>query len=127
MEVKPPNMPDLADSRKQTTLRRYEQQYERLKAELLDLGYVLQGSVTQRWMQCGKKACRCHDDPTARHGPYWQWSWKVGTRTASVYLDPQQAAICRRWIENDRRMRRIIKKMRSLSLRIARLYKIASK
>ena len=106
----------------QQALQRHEQQYEKLKAEILALGYVLQGSVIERWKECGKAACPCRTDVRARHGPYCQWSWKKRGRTASVHLDKEQAALCRRWVANDRRLARILTRMRALSLRVARLH-----
>jgi hypothetical protein len=120
-------MPSGRDSRRRQTLRRYEARYERLKAEILDLGYVLQGSLVERWMECGQAGCRCHRDPQARHGPYYQWSWKRRGRTLSVYLDIEQAALCGRWIANHRRLERTLRGMRTLSLRAARLYEIPRK
>lgn len=110
--------------RKQQRLLRYQHEYRQLKQELLNLGFVLQGSLTQRWMQCGKPTCRCHQDPKARHGPYYQWSWKSKGRTASVYLNPQQAELCKEWIANHRELERVIQRMRDLSLRMSRLYEI---
>lgn len=121
-------MPSIELTRKQDdALRRYEQKYEELKSELVDFGYILQGSVTERWMECGKAACRCHADAHARHGPYYQWSWKSHGRTGSIYLDKDQAALCRQWIDNNRRLERLIKRLRTLSIRVARVYKIAKK
>ena len=51
-------------------IRRYQEQYDALKAELQTLGFIGQGSVQTRRITCGRPACRCHDDPDARHGPY---------------------------------------------------------
>ena len=51
-------------------LRRYEEQYDALKAELQTLGFVGQGGVHTRRITCGRATCRCHDDPDARHSPY---------------------------------------------------------
>ena len=51
-------------------LRGYEEQYKALKAQLQTLGFIGQGSVCTRRITCGRPACRCHDDPDARHGPY---------------------------------------------------------
>lgn len=112
---------------KQQRLVRYQQQYRQLKQQLADLGFVVQGSLSKRWMQCGKQACRCREDPEARHGPYYQWSWKSQGRTASVYLNPEQAELCKRWIANHRELERLTKQMRALSLRMARLYGIGQK
>lgn len=113
--------------RQQDALRACERDYAQTRAELTSLGFVLQGSVTERWMECGKPACQCHADKKARHGPYYQWSWKTEGRTRSVYLTAEQAAICRQWIGNHRRLERLLRKLRALSLRAGAVYDIRQK
>ncbi len=113
--------PELSPRQRQR-LERYQQEYRRLKLKLTEVGFVLQGSLTKRWMRCGKPNCACRQDPKARHGPYYQWSWKNQGRTASRYLTPTQAELCQDWIANHRELERLLKRMRDLSLRIARLY-----
>jgi hypothetical protein len=114
-------------SSKQQSLLRYQHDYHQLKQELVKIGFVLQGSLTERRMQCGKPTCRCRREPKARHGPYYQWSWKDKGRTASVYLNQQQAERCREWIANQRELERVIQRMHHVSLRISRLYGIRQK
>lgn len=113
--------------RQQEALRRQQRKYEDAQANLDEIGFVLQGSVTERWMECGKPTCHCHQDPEGRHGPYYQWSWKSRGRTSSVYLTEEQADLCRQWVNNHRRMQKTLKRLREISLRAARLYGIRSK
>ncbi len=115
------------DPRTRRALEHCQQEYDQLKAELANLGFVLPGSVAQRRMKCGKPSCRCQHDPEARHGPYIQWTWNTKGETFSTYLDPDQAALCKEWIQNTRRLRRLISQMRQLSMRAARLQRIAPK
>jgi hypothetical protein len=110
--------------RRQAALDRLRDQYARARAELADLGYLLQGSVTERRLACGKARCACTTDLQAWHGPYLQWSRKKGGRTVSTYLLPAQAVLCRQWIQNNRKLEKIITKMRELSRRVARLHDI---
>ena len=98
-----------------TSLRSIEEQRDRLLRELGELGFVLQGTVSERRLPCGKVACRCTTDPTARHGPYLQWTLKRRGKTVGVYLKPEQAEICREWIGNNRRLEAIVRKLRALS------------
>ena len=107
-----------------TALDRCERQFEQSKAEMASLGFALQGTLRKRWMKCGKPTCRCREASHARDGPYWQWSWKTRGKSVSTYLTPEQATLCRKWIDNHRRMERIIKKLRKISLQAARLYKM---
>jgi hypothetical protein len=108
-------------------LRRREQKFEEIKAELSETGFILQGSITERWMECGTPRCCCHEDRDARHGPYYQWSWKSRGQTRSVYLTKEQATLCRKWINNNRRFERNMKRLRSISRQVAWLYKIPKK
>ncbi len=117
----------ILDKHRRRLLERYERHYEELKSELAATGYIVQGSVTKRWVKCGKPGCDCSVDTEARHGPYYQWSWKEAGRTVSCYLDKDRAKLCRTWITNSRRLDRILRRMRTLSLRVARLYEIAQK
>ncbi len=95
-----------------------------MRAELAEIGCILQGSVTERRIPCGKVACACTTDVGAWHGPYIQWSRRKDGRTVSTYLTPEQASLCREWIDNNRKLEEIIAKMRNLSFRLARLYEI---
>ena len=109
---------------RQADLARLSQDYAQVRAELAQIGSILQGSVTERRIPCGKVACACTTDVRAWHGPYIQWSRRKRGRTVSTYLTPEQAALCREWIENYRKLDKIIGRMLKLSLRIARLYEI---
>lgn len=120
-------MPKPINGPRGRSLRRCEQEYEELKAQLSRLGYALQGSVTERWNQCGKPECRCKDDPEARHGPYFQLSWKERGKTKSMYLDPDQVQLCREWIARHKELEGSLKKMRNLALRMVELQKTGKK
>jgi hypothetical protein len=121
-------VPDLKlTPRQQETLRSLERQCGEAARELTQIGFVLQGSVRERRMLCGKAGCRCRTDPRARHGPYYQWSWKEKGRTVSTYLTKDQADICMEWARNNRAMEKILKRLRAISLRAARLFEIPPK
>ncbi|MBL0203094.1 MAG: hypothetical protein IPQ14_01875 [Candidatus Microthrix sp.] len=115
-----------------TPLEQYQQQYEQLKAELVDIGFVCQGSVLERYTSCGNPNCRCQADPPQRHGPYWQWTRKVAAKTVTVRLSPEEAVLYQEWIDNNRRLRRIVADMDKVSTKarkilLAQAAKAASK
>ncbi len=114
-------------SHRQNQLRRYEEHHGKLAAELSKIGFVLQGSITKRWMRCGTPSCACQRDPNARHGPYHQWTVKKRGKTVTVYLDAEQVSICQQWIENNKRARTLLTQMQALALRIAQLHGIPVK
>lgn len=96
-------------------LRAAERDYERIKRKILNVGFICEGSLVERWMPCGKPNCRCADDPEQRHGPYWQLSWKEGGKTVSRRLSPEHAALYREWIANRRRLDALVKQLHEVA------------
>jgi hypothetical protein len=77
---------------------------------------VLPGSITERLTSCGRPGCACQQDPPRRHGPYWQWTRKVANKTVGRYLSKEQAAECRVWIDNDRRIRKLVARLEAIGI-----------
>ena len=47
---------------------------DRLHREIAGLGFTLAGTVTQRYIRCTSKGCRCRAKPPQPHGPYFRRS-----------------------------------------------------
>jgi hypothetical protein len=98
--------------------------YTALKRAVLALGFLRRGTVTRRFMPCGKPGCACQGHPPQLHGPYYQWTRKVHGKTQTVRLTPAEAKYVEAWIANGRQLDRIVKRMERVSLRAtARLLK----
>ena len=93
----------------------------RIARQLASLGFSLPGTLTERMTRCGKANCRCHADPPQLHGPYHQWTTKAAGKTITRRLTSQQAALYREWIDNNRRLRRLVTQMRQISAQAAEL------
>jgi hypothetical protein len=104
-----------------TELAQIEQGYHELKDRLQNLGFVIAGSLTERWTTCGKTNCRCKADPPQRHGPYIEYTRKVAGKTTGRRLTPEQAEQYRAWIANRRTLDEITAAMNDLSHQAARL------
>ena len=63
------------------------------------------GSLSERFVKCGKPACPCAKDPKARHGPYFSLTRAVGGRTQSRFLSAAQATLAGRQIERGQQFR----------------------
>jgi hypothetical protein len=109
------------------SLRRYRQEYARLKRQLRSVGYICLGSITQRWLTCGQPSCACHQDPAHRHGPYYQWTRKVNGKTESRWLDESLVRLYQEGIQNHQRLDAIVKKMQEVSLAAFEAAKIQTK
>lgn len=96
-------------------LASYERRYRQLAEELAGIGLISSGSVTRRYTRCATPNCRCHGDPPQPHGPYYQWTTKVNGKTVTRRLTADEAHTYQEWIDNDRRMRRLITQMRQVA------------
>jgi hypothetical protein len=117
-------MKNLSDSR-QTTLQRIEERHRALLRDILDIGPVLRGTISERKGRCGKPTCRCQTDPEALHGPYHIWTRKEAGKTITVSLRPEQALLCQQWSENMRRLDRLVTALQNLGLSAAKAVRSA--
>jgi hypothetical protein len=90
----------------------------RIARELAAIGFVLPGTVTERMTRCGRANCRCHADPPQLHGPYHQWTRKIGGKTVTRILTDDQLADYQPWFDNQRRVRALLAELETLSLQI---------
>ena len=90
-----------------------------IAAELASLGLALPGTLIERHVRCGRANCRCHADPPALHGPYWQWTRKVAGKTVTRLVPDNQLEDYRQWLDNDRRLRALVAELEDLTLAIA--------
>lgn len=89
----------------------------RLKEEIRRLGFLMSGSLSRRQITCGNKTCACRRDPAARHGPYIYWTTKKRGKTVARLIKNEEAELCRDWIENRKRLEKVIGQWTKLSER----------
>ena len=68
------------------SLERYTQRFLELRRGLEQIEYFCKGTVLKRMMKCGKARCACASDPTKRHGPYFELTYKANGKTINVKL-----------------------------------------
>ena len=93
------------------------QEYEALKAQLPELGYILSGTLQNRVYRCGKPNCRCVTEGRL-HGPYAQWTRKLSGKTVNLNLDPESARLVKEWIQNNRKLRKLCHRLEKTSLAV---------
>ena len=94
-----------------------QQNYQELQRALSQVGYFRRGTLLKRFMPCGKPGCACQASPPRLHGPYYQWTRKIGGKTVTVFFTREQADLLAGWIAAGRQLDRIIAQMQRLSLR----------
>ena len=80
---------------------------------------ILPGQVSTVMASCGKVNCRCHDDPTQRHGPYYRWKGVIDGRQTTIHLSQVEAEECARRIINYGKLQAKIHAILENSLRSA--------
>jgi hypothetical protein len=93
---------------------------DRIAAELARACFALPGTLIVRSYACGKPACRCHADPPRLHGPYAEWTRKIGGKTITRRLTPAQLAEYQPLFDNAKKLRSLLNELQDLTLEIVR-------
>jgi hypothetical protein len=67
-------------------------------------------------MRCGKRACRCRDDPPQLHVPYIQWTHTLEGKTVTKLLTAEQLERYQPWFDNARQLRALANELEKLSI-----------
>src|ERR1700689_5127039 len=103
-----------------------QQRFRQARQELQQLDYFLKGTVLKRMMKCGRPQCACRSDPAKRHGPYFEWTYKVKSKTVNVKLSPQAAPLYQAEAKQHRKLKIVLARLERLSkTALARLAKQA--
>ena len=102
------------------------QRFAELKRELAQLGYFSKGTLLARMVKCGQPRCACQSDPSKRHGPYYEWTYKAKGKTVNVRLSPEAAPLYQAAATQYTKLKSTLAKMEKLSRQaLARLAKAA--
>ena len=91
-------------------LRARAQRFRQARRELLQLEYFLKGTVLKRMMKCGRPQCACHHDPSKRHGPYFEWTYKVNGK-----LTAEAAPLYKAAAKQQRKLKAVLVRLERLS------------
>jgi hypothetical protein len=101
-------------------LERHAQRFRELKRGIEPLEYFCKGTVLKRMMKCGKAHCACASDPTKRHGPYFELTYKVNGKTVNVKLSPEAAPLYQAASRQYRNLKTLLNRLEKLSQTILR-------
>lgn len=102
-------------------LARHAQRFQELKRGLDQLEYFCKGTVLKRMTKCGKAYCACASDPTKRHGPYFELTYKVKGKTVNVRLSPEAAPLYQAASLQFRKLKALLSRLEKVSQTILRL------
>ena len=104
-----------------TSLERHTQRFRELRRGLAQIECFCKGTVLKRMMKCGRAYCACASDPTKRHGPYFELTYKVNGKTVNVKLSPEGAPLYQAAAQQYRKLKTLLHRLDNLSKTILRL------
>jgi hypothetical protein len=105
-----------------------EQQIQRIKKQILDLGPMLPGSLSEQWNVCGTLGCKCKDpQKPIRHGPYYQLSFSVKGRSSTLFIRPDEVAEARRRTKRYQRFKELVMALTQANVDLARKQKLSGR
>ena len=94
--------------RPETIIKNAHERIARIRQTLSEIDYLSSGTLLKRTKLCGKPNCRCAQDPSARHGPYFEWGHMKGGKLVHRLVSPDQAAILELAIANQRKAKKLM-------------------
>jgi hypothetical protein len=93
----------------ETLARQARNNISAIREQLHAIDYLCSGTLLKRMMKCGKPNCRCHEDPAARHGPYYDWSHRKAGKLVHRYVSAEQAQLLGQAIANYRKTKKLMR------------------
>jgi len=105
-----------------------ERQVLKLKTQLLALGPMLPGSLSEQWNVCGSPGCKCKDpEEPIRHGPYYQLSFSVRGKSSTLFVRPEEVAEARKRIRCYQRFKELVMALTRAYVDLARKQKLSGR
>lgn len=107
--------------RKKTPEQLREQALEKIteiREAISAFDFVCSGTLLERRKVCGKPNCRCAEDPSARHGPYYEWTRRQRGKLVHRVVTAEQARLIRQAIADHRKILRLLRRWESETIRV---------
>jgi hypothetical protein len=103
------------------TAAQIQRRITQLQQELLALGRLHPGSISEQYNVCGTPGCHCKDPKSPRkHGPYYQLSYTWRGKSSSRFLRAEQVAEMREKVANYKRVRGLVNEWVELAVELER-------
>jgi hypothetical protein len=79
---------------------RLRQRTRELRRAINEIDFIASGTLHTRTKVCGRKNCRCAEDPAQRHGPYYEWSRHHDGRLRHSVVTAEQSKLFAQAIAN---------------------------
>ena len=80
----------------------------REKVIITSPGPILPGTISTARARCGKRTCRCRQDPKNLHGSYYRWTGWINGKPTTMTVSGEIARECQKRIENYKQLQKKI-------------------
>src|SRR5712692_6012206 len=101
--------------------RSLEARIDQIKHELMTLGDLRPGHLSQQYNVCGTPGCRCKATPPQKHGPYYQISYTWQGKSSSQFVRRENLTAVQQQLRNYERLRALVNEWIGLGLAAAKL------
>lgn len=102
---------------KKRQLQRLKQEIGSIKQELLELGPIHPGSISEQYHVCGTASCRCHDPVNPqKHGPYNKLTYCHRGKSGCRFVREDCSEELRKRLRNYKTFRQLIDRWIELSI-----------
>jgi len=103
------------------TAQSLEKQIQKIKRQIVELGDLRPGALSQQYNVCGKPGCRCKATPPVKHGPYYQISLTRHGKSSSQFVRNQDLPEVQQQLENYRQLQELVDEWITLAAELSNL------
>lgn len=100
---------------------RLQSQIDKIKEELVSLGRLRPGSLSQQYHVCAKADCRCKATPPKKHGPYYQLSFTRRGKSTMRFVRREQLARIKEELRNYKRPQKLFDNWIELEMQLSEI------
>ncbi len=101
-----------------------EKQIVDIKTELMELGEIRNGSLSEQYNVCGNPTCRCKDKKNPqKHGPYYQLSYSFNKKSTSEFVSTENVEVVRQQLLDYKSFMKLKDKWVGTSIQLSKLRK----
>jgi len=94
---------------------------EKIKHAIAGLGDLRPGALSQQYNACGNPRCRCKEDPSLRHGPFYQLSYTWRGQSTTRHVRKDDVSQVKQQLRNYRKLRKLVDQWVALGMELSRL------
>ena len=102
-------------------VRDLRRRIQKIKKDLVALGDLRPGSLSEQYNVCGKPGCRCKADPPQKHGPYFQLGWTRKRKSTTRFVRRPNLLDVRKQLKNYQRLQALVDQWIDLSIQLCEL------